>query len=267
MFRGFDPRANGQLFFERRRSLAYLAALTLYASVLGWGLVAPHEEETVAVALEPEIKDFKLEEPEEPEVEEEPPPPPPKNVKTKVVSKPKPQPQVRPPDQPVTDVVEESDRDKVVEVAGGPSSAHGTGNKAVKKVEKPKPKPEPKPEAKKVAPKVDPTKPIDRPEGATNPKPDAGNPSPEYPKELRDQGITGEVVVKLHIHRDGTVKGMKVLRKSNTASSEEDQARASKLFLAAIIKVVQTWKYTPAKLSGEPISIWYPVTIPFKDAG
>ena len=126
----------------------------------------------------------------------------------------------------------------------------------VKVVKNPKPKAKPKP-------KIDPTKPVDRPENATAPKPDPGNASPVYPKELRDKGITGKVVIKLHVHRDGTVRGAKILRKSNNATTAEDQERANKLFLSAVAKAVKSWKFTPAKLGGEPITVWHTVTIPF----
>ena len=48
-----------------------LAALLLYASVLGWALRGPEAEKTMEVQLEPEIKDFAVEQEPEPEIEEE----------------------------------------------------------------------------------------------------------------------------------------------------------------------------------------------------
>ena len=247
-----------------------LAALLLYASVLGWALRGPEAEKTMEVQLEPEIKDFAVEQEPEPEIEEEPPPPPPPDVEVKVVQKPKPQPKVAPPDKKVTEAPPESDKNKVVEVSAGPTSPGGQGDRPVKaKPDKPTkppapPKPEPKPEPKAKAPAIDPTQPIDRPENATMPTPASDNPQPEYPAELRDKGITGEVVLKVHIHRDGSVRGAKILRKKNSATTDEEKALADKLFVAAVVKVVKNWKYTPAKLNGQPISIWFPVTFPFK---
>jgi TonB family protein len=99
------------------------------------------------------------------------------------------------------------------------------------------------------------------------PKPDGGNEPPSYPESLRDAGITGEVVVKLHIHRDGTVKGAKILRKKSSATTEDEKTAAEKAFVAAVVAAVRNWKYEPAKLDGEPISIWFPVTLPFTLTG
>ncbi len=149
--------------------------------------------------------------------------------------------------------------------AGG---AGGTGKEPPKTVApKPKaepkaePKPEPKPKAKPKA-EIAPTQPIDRPENATAPKQKSGD-APAYPKELRDEGITGKVVLKLHVHRDGTVRGAKILRKSNNATTEEDQKRADKLFVSAVVAAVKTWTFEPAKLDGQPITVWHTVTVPF----
>lgn len=245
-----------------------LAALLLYAAVMTWALRDGPHEPTVDVQLEPEIKDFAVEQEPEPELEEEPPPPPPPDAEVKVVQKPKPAPRIAPPDKKVTEAPSESNENKAVEVSSGPSGAGGQGNGPVKpKQDKPKPpppKPEPPPEPKAKGPTIDPTKPIDRPENATMPKPEADNAQPEYPAELRDKGITGEVVLKVHIHRDGTVRGAKILRKRNSATTDDEKTLADKLFVAAVIKVVKNWKYTPAKLNGQPISIWFPVTFPFK---
>ena len=99
---------------------------------------------------------------------------------------------------------------------------------------------------------------------ATAPKPDPGNKTPEYPKSLRDEGITGRYVLKIHVHRDGSVRGAKILSKKNTATTEDERKKADGLFLKAVIAVVKTWKFTPAKLEGQPISVWHTVTIPFK---
>jgi len=125
---------------------------------------------------------------------------------------------------------------------------------ACSKSEPPKPAAEP----------IDPTKPVDRPEKATVPQADAGNKAPGYPSELREAGVEGEVVVKLHVHRDGTVKGAKILRSSNTATGAEQQAAADKAFKSAVIAAIKAWKYSPSKLDGEPISVWIIVNFPFK---
>lgn len=271
MLGGFDPRLQ-ELFLRRRRTSALVWGILVLLIVGGtaWWAYPPPQEETAEVQLEPEIQDFAIEEEPEPEPEEPPPPPPP-NTKVKVVKNPKPKRKPKPPKKKVTDAADESNVEKTVEVGAGGGTPGGMGTKpkdgppkAVQPKPKPKPAP-PKPKAKpkKAKPKIDPTKPIDRPENATAPKPKAGNASPVYPKELRDKGITGKVVIKLNVYRDGTVRGAKILRKSNNATTDEDKDRANKLLLSAVVKAVKTWKFEPAKLSGEPITVWHTVTIPF----
>ena len=217
------------------------------------------------VELEPELDDFAVDEdePEPPDAE----PPPPPRAKVKVVAKPKPRAKPKPPKRKVVGGADESTNEKTIEVgAAGTQTANGTGaskpRAAKPKAAKPKPKPEAKP-TPKAKPKIDPTKPIDRPENATAPKALPSNKLPVYPNALRDKGVTGSVLIKLHVHRDGSVRGAKVLRKKNNAASEEERTAADKLFLKAVIAAIKTWKYTPAKLNGQPITVWHKVTIPF----
>jgi periplasmic protein TonB len=271
MLGGFDPRSR-EVFFRRRRGRALACALLVYALsvALAYRLQSGAETE-VEVELQPEIQDFAVDE-EEPEIVEEPPPPPPPDTKVKVVQRPKPRPKLAPPEKKVTEAADESSRAKTVEVGPGAPRPGGTGTGEQPPESKPKtgPKPPPKPEPKlepKATPKIDPTQPIDRPENATAPKALPNNPKPSYPEALKDEGITGSVLIKLHVHRDGTVRGAKVLRKTNNASTEEDKKRADALFLKAVIAVVQKWKYEPAKLGGQPITVWHKVNIPFSLTG
>lgn len=273
MFQGFDPASRDQVF-ARRNKRALLLALAGHLLVIGtWAYRDSFHEKEVAVLLEPEIKDFALDEQPEPEPEEEPPPPPPPDV-----PQPKPQAQ-KPKPRPKPEVPKEIPKgpppelDKPAEgksFGDGSNAGDGSGAakpKAEKKPEAPKPPP-PKPAPpKKVEEPIDPTKPVDRPERASVPQPDKGNAMPDYPQELRDAGVEGEVVLKLHVHRDGTVKGAKILRVTNTATGEEEKARAEKLFKSTVIAAVKGWKYTPSKLDGEPISVWIIVNFPFKLTG
>ena len=112
--------------------------------------------------------------------------------------------------------------------------------------------------------KIDATKPIDRPERASAPIPSPGNVRPSYPEALRKDGVSGLVVVKLHVHRDGVVRGAKIIRVTNTAGTTEERARANKLLKAAVVRAIKTWRYTPSKYEGEPISVWTIVNFPFK---
>lgn len=272
MFHGFD-HSNRDQVFVRRDKRAFVLALLGHVLVIGiWAYRDRLREPEVPVLLEPEIKDFAVEEQPEPEPEEEPPPPPPPDAPKPKPKQDKPKPKPRPeipkdiPEGPPPEQDKPSD-DKNFGSGDNP----GGGNAPPKKVEK-------KPEPKKVEPKkaeppkkteepIDPTKPVDRPERASVPQPDAGNKMPDYPGELRDAGVEGEVVLKLHVHRDGTVKGAKILRSTNTATGDEEKASADKLFKSAVIGAVKGWKYTPSKLDGEPISVWIIVNFPFKLTG
>ncbi|MEZ4380252.1 MAG: energy transducer TonB [Nannocystaceae bacterium] len=270
MFTGFDPSRRDTVF-ERRRGVSYLLAVAIYLAAGGYGVFLHHQKgEQVDVLLEPEISDFvaeeAVEEEPEPEPEEEAPPPPPEAPPPKPKPKAKPKPQPKIPDDIPDGPPPEAETARSDKEYGTGQGGTGTGTKPAKpKAEKPKPKPKEEPPKPKVEKKkIDPTKPIDRPERSTPPKPDPGNKTPEYPKSLRDEGIEGQIVIKLHVSNDGSVKGMKVLRKKNTATGEEAQDKANKLFLKAVVAAVKTWKYTPCKYQGQAISVWIPVTIPFK---
>ena len=277
MFDGFRPELHGW-FFERRilPSAVGLGVLLIGAGVYIATLEA--KEETIEVALgDPDLSDFAVEEEEEPEIEEEEPeqeapPPPPPDAKVKRVKKLTPKPKPQTPISKPTEAADETDKEKVYEIPMDGSTSRtgfggGTGKPtAAPKPSKPKqPKPEKpkKPKRRKEVP-IDPTKPIDRPENATVPKPLAANAQPEYPRKLRDEGITGRIVLKLHVHRDGSVRGAKVLAKKTSATTEDEKKAAEKAFLKAVIKVVKTWKFKPATLEGKPITVWHKVTIPFK---
>lgn len=275
MFDGFRPELQGW-FFERRILPSAITLGVLLAGAAFYVATLERAEKTVEVALgDPELTDFSVEE-EEPEIEEEepeaePPPPPPPDAKVKRVKKPTPRPKPVTPTAKPTDAADETDKEKVYEVPmDGRTSRTGMGGGTgkpsgpakPKKVAKPVAKPKPKKKAKKQS--IDPTKPVDRPENATVPKPLPSNAQPAYPKRLRDEGISGRVVLKLHVHRDGSVRGAKVLSKKNSATTEDEKKSASAAFLKSVIKVVKSWRFKPATLAGKPISVWHKVNIPFE---
>jgi protein TonB len=267
MFHGFDPATRDQVFARRNKRSLLIAALS-YAVLFGsWVALDRSKEPAVEVQFEPEIKDFAIEEEPEPEPEEEPPPPPPELQPKPQVQKPKPKPKPEVPKVIPDAPPPEQDKPADDKAFGTGPAGTGTGpakpklekKPEVKKPDPPKPAP-PKPAAEP----IDPTKPVDRPEKASVPQADAGNKAPDYPKDLRDAGVEGEVVIKLHVHRDGTVKGAKILRSTNSATGEEEKAAADKAFKAAVIAAIKAWKYTPSKLDGQPISVWIIVNFPFK---
>lgn len=267
MFHGFDPATRDQVFARRNKRSLALATLSYLVLFGSWLALDRSKEHTVEVQLEPEIKDFAVEEEPEPEPEEEPPPPPPEVQPKPQTQKPKPKPKPEIPKVMPDAAPPEQDKPAADKNFGTGQTGSGTGNakpKVEKKPEVKKPDP-PKPQPPKAAAEpIDPTKPVDRPEKATVPQADAGNKPPAYPAELREAGVEGEVVIKLHVHRDGTVKGAKILRSTNTATGDEDKAAADKAFKAAVIGAIKAWKYTPSKLDGQPISVWIIVNFPFK---
>ena len=267
MFHGFDPATRDEVFARRNKRSLAIASLSYLVLFGSWIALDRSKEQTVDVRFEPEVKDFAIEEEPEPEPEEEPPPPPPELQPKPQVQKPKPKPKPEIPKEIPQAPPPEQDKPSEDKSFGtGQSTGTGTGKPKVEKkpeVKKPevkKPDPPPKPAAEP----IDPTKPVDRPEKASVPQADAGNKPPDYPKDLRDNGVEGEVVIKLHVHRDGTVKGAKILRSNNTATGEEEKAAADKAFKAAVIAAIKAWKYTPSKLDGQPISVWIIVNFPFK---
>lgn len=74
--------------------------------------------------------------------------------------------------------------------------------------------------------------------------------APDYPREMRDQGISGIVMVKCTIDEQGNVSEATVAKSTN--------GNFDKFAMDAVKK----WKFKPARQDGNPISIT--VTIPIK---
>jgi hypothetical protein len=275
VFGAFDPSGDPVQFFERKPWQSLIGALLLVGGGLGGAFYfasleaeEPVEEEIVtaqihALELEEELED-------EPELEEPPPPPEPPPPSSEPVkrSKPTPQPVIVNPDE-IDARPEPGEIDSEgpgYGEGGGGGNSQGTGEP---KPEPPEPKPEVKPKpASKPKPKAfpyNPDKPIERPADATVPKQIDGNP-PVYPADLKKRNITGQVKVRLTIYKDGTVKGAKVLAKSNSVDPDAEPdlyEKANKLLLSAVAAAVQTWKFKPSTYEGKPISVFLTVTIPF----
>jgi TonB family protein len=256
MFSDFDRRQT-VVFFRRRRMESHALALGLYGALLTCAFMNRPGPAEVDVELEAELEDLEVEDESAEQEQEEAEP-------EQQAPKPKPAPSIKPPDKRVRSVPQESSVDKAPPPEYDPDAvADGAG--AVQEETK-EAEVEEKPKAKKRRrrEKVDPTQPINRPEKASAPEPDPGNKPPEYPAELRASGITGMVVIKLHVHRDGRVKGAKILKANTTATGEEEQKHAEKLLKKAVINAVRHWKYEPSVLDGEPISVWIIVNFPFR---
>jgi periplasmic protein TonB len=74
--------------------------------------------------------------------------------------------------------------------------------------------------------------------------------APEYPSELRREGVSGLVMVKCSIDEKGDVTETLVEKSSNAA------------FEKPAVAAVKKWKFKPAKQDGNPVAI--KVSIPIK---
>lgn len=74
--------------------------------------------------------------------------------------------------------------------------------------------------------------------------------APDYPDELRREGVSGLVMVKCEIDASGNVASADVEKSSNAA------------FEKNAVAAVKKWKFKPAKQDGAPVAI--KVSIPIK---
>jgi protein TonB len=77
---------------------------------------------------------------------------------------------------------------------------------------------------------------------------------PVYPKFAQDAHITGKVVLKATITRQGTIEGVQVLS-------------GPKILAPAAVEAVKTWKYKPYTLDNQPVAVETDITIVFGTAG
>jgi protein TonB len=74
--------------------------------------------------------------------------------------------------------------------------------------------------------------------------------APEYPRELKANGVSGLVMVKCTIDEQGNVAGTDIVKSSNEK------------FDAFATDALKKWKFKPARQDGTPVSVQ--VTIPIK---
>ena len=74
-----------------------------------------------------------------------------------------------------------------------------------------------------------------------------------YPKEAKEQGITGKVYVRFEITKKGDVKKIQIARSIHPLLDAE---------AIRIIKLLPRW--TPGKQQGKPVNSWYTIPIEFK---
>jgi protein TonB len=74
--------------------------------------------------------------------------------------------------------------------------------------------------------------------------------APVYPKFAQDAHITGTVVLKATITKQGTIEGIQVLS-------------GPKMLAPAAVDAVKTWKYKPYMLDGQPVAVETNITVVF----
>ena len=74
-----------------------------------------------------------------------------------------------------------------------------------------------------------------------------------YPQDAMDNGIEGKVIVRFVINKEG--------KPTQISISKGLCASIDKVALAAINKITG---FTPGKIGGKPVSVWYAVPITFK---
>ena len=73
-----------------------------------------------------------------------------------------------------------------------------------------------------------------------------------YPKEAKEKGIQGKVLARFMVKKDGSVSDVSVVQGVNSALDNE------------AIRVVKTLpSFTPGKLNGKTVPVWYMIPITF----
>jgi protein TonB len=72
-----------------------------------------------------------------------------------------------------------------------------------------------------------------------------------YPAEAKARHLTGKVLFHAIIAQDGSVKGLTVIKS------------ADPLFVPAAVAAVQSWRYHPYLLNGQPVTMDTTITVIF----
>jgi TonB family protein len=89
------------------------------------------------------------------------------------------------------------------------------------------------------------------PPGGTQPE-EVDRVIPAYPAAARRAGIAGPVVVRGIVRRDGTIDNVEIIRDLPQGLGESAR------------RAVSRWRFRPATFAGEPIDVYYTVTVNFK---
>ncbi|HEX8408537.1 MAG TPA: TonB family protein [Thermoanaerobaculia bacterium] len=89
------------------------------------------------------------------------------------------------------------------------------------------------------------------PPGGTQPE-EVDRVMPRYPSTARRRGIGGAVVVRGIVRRDGTIDNVEIIKDLPDGLGEEAR------------RAVSRWRFRPATYRGEPIDVYYTVTVNFR---
>jgi len=89
------------------------------------------------------------------------------------------------------------------------------------------------------------------PPGGTQPE-ELDRVMPRYPTSARRAGIEGKVVVRGIVRKDGTIDNVEVIKDLPNNLGEEAR------------RAVSRWRFRPATYHGEPIDVYYTVTVNFR---
>jgi TonB family C-terminal domain len=76
--------------------------------------------------------------------------------------------------------------------------------------------------------------------------------STRYPKDAKEKGIQGKVIARFMIKKDGSVSNVSIPKGVNTLLDNE------------AIRVIKTLpSFTPGKLNGKKVPVWYMIPISY----
>lgn len=78
----------------------------------------------------------------------------------------------------------------------------------------------------------------------------------KYPAMAQENGVQGRVVVQFVVKTDGSIGDVKVVRSKDPDLDKE------------AVRVVKTFpNFTPGKMNGQPVNVWYTLPVSFKLQG
>ncbi len=79
---------------------------------------------------------------------------------------------------------------------------------------------------------------------------------PDYPHSAKSRNLSGKVVVKILVDRQGQVQKASVL-----------EATPPGVFDQSVMEAVAKWRFKPGQIKGKPVSTWVVLPIRFKLSG